>query len=90
MHTGTGTLAASGEDPHGGTIPMPTFARRPSTISSLFPVGIPQNSIVGQERQHISELQFEQIPCTFYILMIFHRRLCYGSKKWRWSIHWMN
>ena len=39
---------------------MPTFARRPSTMSSLFPVDIPQNSTVGQQRQQTSELQFEK------------------------------
>ena len=31
-------------------IPMPTFARRPSAMSSLFPVDIPQNPMVGQQR----------------------------------------
>ena len=37
---GTGTLVARDEDLTRGTIPMPTFARRPSTISSLFLVDI--------------------------------------------------
>ena len=23
-------------------------------------------------------------------VLIFHRTLCYGSMKWRWSIHWKN
>ena len=45
-----------------------------------------------------------QVPYTFFIpmlgrpdsrtnwplVLIFRRKLCYGSKKWRWSIHWMN
>ena len=50
-----------------GTIPMPTFARRPSTTSSLFSVDFPQISMVGQQRQQISELQFDKIftPSTF-------------------------
>ena len=48
----------------GGTIPMPTFARRPSTMRSLFPVDIPQNSMVGQQRQQISELQFDKFSKT--------------------------
>ena len=42
-----------------GTIPMPTFAERPSTMSSKIPVEFPQNSMVGQQRQQISELQFD-------------------------------
>ena len=41
---------------------MPTFARRPSTVGSLFLVDIPQSSMVGQERQQISELQFGKFP----------------------------
>ena len=41
---------------------MPTFARRPSTTSSPLPADIPQNSMVGQQRQQISELQFDKIP----------------------------
>ena len=44
-----------------GTIPMPTFARRPSTMSSLVPVEIPQSSLVGQQRQLISELQYDKV-----------------------------
>ena len=43
-------------------IPMPTFARRPSTMSSVIPVEFPQNSMVGQQRQQISELQFDKFP----------------------------
>ena len=39
---------------------MPTFARRPSTMSSQLLVEIPQNSIFGQQRQQISELQFDK------------------------------
>ena len=38
-----------------GTIPTPTFARRPSTVRSTIPVEFPQNSMVGQQRQQISE-----------------------------------
>ena len=49
---------------------MPTFARRPSTIISLLPVEIPQNSMVGQQRQQISELQFDKFskPQSFLML----------------------
>ena len=49
---------------------MPTFARRPLAISSLFPLDVPQNSMFGQQRQHISKLQFGKFPYTFYILML--------------------
>ena len=39
---------------------MPTFAGRPSTVSSSILVEILQNSMVGQQRQQISELQFDK------------------------------
>ena len=45
-----------------GRIPMPTFATKPSTTSSTMPVEIPQNNMVGQQRQQISELQFDNFP----------------------------
>ena len=61
---GTGTSFARDEERIEGTIPMPTYARRPSTMSSLFPVDVPQNSMVGQRRQQISELQFDKFPTT--------------------------
>ena len=48
---------------------MPTFARRPMTMSSLFPVDIPQNSMVGQQRQQISELQFDKFPTPSSFLL---------------------
>ena len=60
--TGTGFLFTRDDKQTRGTIPMPTFAGRPSTMSSLFQVGIPQSSMVGQQRQHISELQFDKLP----------------------------
>ena len=45
-----------------GRIPMPTFAPRPLTTSSTMSVEFPQNSMVGQQRQQISELQFDRFP----------------------------
>ena len=50
------------------TIPMPTFAGRPSTVSSIIPVEFPHNSMVGQQRQQISELQFDKFltPRSFW------------------------
>ena len=44
------------------TIPMPTFATRPLTTSSAIPVELPPNFMVGQQRQQISELQFDKFP----------------------------
>ena len=54
------------------TIPMPIFARRPSTVSSAIPVGFPQNSMVGQQRQQISDLQFDKFhnPQSFVMWKI--------------------
>ena len=44
--TRSGTLITRDDKQNGGTIPMPTFARRPSTTSSTIPVEFPQNSMV--------------------------------------------
>ena len=41
---------------------MPMFARRPSTMSSSIPVDFSQNSTVGQQRQQMSERQYDKIP----------------------------
>ena len=46
--TGTGTLFTREDEQNRDTIPMPTFAGRPSTMSSLILVEFPQNSMVGQ------------------------------------------
>ena len=58
----TGTSFARDDEQNKGTIPMQMFARRPSTMSSSMPVEILQNSMVGQQRQQISELQFDKFP----------------------------
>ena len=42
-----------------GTISVPTFAPRPLTTSFTIPVELLQNYMVGQQRQQISELQFD-------------------------------
>ena len=70
VHIRTGALVAREEERMGSTIQMPTFARRPSTMSSLFLVDMPQNSMVGQQRQQIWELQFDKFPTpsSFFIL----------------------
>ena len=59
---GTGTSFARDDEQKKGTVPMPMFARRPSTMSSSIPVEIPQNPMFGQQRQKISELQFDKFP----------------------------
>ena len=83
---------------------MPMTARRPSTMNSILPADIPQNSMVVEQRLQISELQFRHIPHTLIVFVLedeiqypgeflFRFSLgspCYGSKKWRWSIQWMN
>ena len=57
----TGTSFTRDEEQHRSTIPMPRFARRPSAMSSLILVEIPQNSLVGQQ---ISELPTPQSFCV--------------------------
>ena len=70
----------------------------------LAPEKNPQNYVADQHRLQISELQFDKFPThsTFFMLedkiqdarikrlpvLISHPTLCYGSKKWRWSIQW--
>ena len=83
-----------------GTIPMPTFAGRPSTMSSSILVEFPQNSFVGQQRPQTSELQFDKFSCpqSFLFWKIrFKNQVTTSSdfpseamlwiKKWRWLIH---
>ena len=55
-----GRTKTSEDRPNQGTIPMPTFATKPLTTSSTMLVDFPQNSMVGQQRQQISELQFDK------------------------------
>ena len=45
-----------------GTIPMPTCALRPLSTSSTIPAELPHNYMVGEQRQQISELQFDKFP----------------------------
>ena len=54
------------------TIPMSTFARRPSTMSSSIPVDLPQNYMVGQQRQQIPKLQFDKFlnPQSLFVWKI--------------------
>ena len=100
VHVCAGTPVARGEDTnwkHNSNVDT-------STMSSLLPVDIPQSSMVGQQRQQISELEFDKLltPRSVFCWKtrfrsqvttcsdFFRRRPCYGSKKWRWSIQCMN
>ena len=62
MPQGRGLFFARDDKQNRHTIPMPTFAGRPSTMSSLMLVEFPQNSMVGQQRQQILELQVDKFP----------------------------
>ena len=72
-HDGTGTSFARDDEQNKGTIPMPMFARRPSTMRSSIPVDILQNPVVGQQRQKISELQIDKFPAP-------HSFLCWNIR----------
>ena len=65
----TGRLVARSEERNRDTVPTPRFARRPSTMNSLFPTegAHPQNYMADQQRLQISELQFDKFttPSTF-------------------------
>ena len=58
----TKTIHTSEDRLNQGTIPMPTFATKPSTTSSTMPMELPQNFLVGQRRHQISKLQFDEVP----------------------------
>ena len=59
-----GDLSRKVKNKLGGTIPMPIFARRPSTMNSFFPAegAYPKNYVADQQRLQISELQFDKFP----------------------------
>ena len=62
-------MAREKDGQHCGTIPMPVFAAKPMITSSERPVDIPQNYVVGQQRQQVSELQFDKFlnPQSFLV-----------------------
>ena len=67
LHAKVKTSLTSEDGQNYGTIPMPIFASRPLTTSSKHPVNFPQNYVVGQQRQQISELQFDKVPQSIII-----------------------
>ena len=58
----TKTIHTSEDRQNQGTSPISTFARRPLTTSATIAVEVPQNCVVGQQRQQISECQFDKFP----------------------------
>ena len=52
----TGRSVAKRKEQTGNTIPIPFFARRPSTMNSFSP------AMVDQQRLHILELHFDKFP----------------------------
>ena len=59
--TGLETLFARDDKQSRDTLPMPTFARRPSTVSSIIHVEFPHNCMVGQQRANFG-IAIRQIP----------------------------
>ena len=79
---------------------MPMFARRPSNTSSSIPVEIQQKPWLDNKdckyrscnstKSLLHILFFSEdtgLRIKWLLVLIFHRTLCYGSAKWRWSIH---
>ena len=56
------TIHTSKDRLNQGTIPKLKFARRPSTMGSIIPVELPQDNMVGHQKQQISELQLVKFP----------------------------
>ena len=48
---------------------MRTLVTKPLTTSSIMPVELPQNYVVVQQRQQMSELQFDKFPNPQSFLM---------------------
>ena len=63
----TGTLVAKGEEQIGSTMPMPSFARKRSTMNFFFPAEGPKNHMADQQRLQFSELHYDKFstPSTF-------------------------
>ena len=62
VQVSTGRPIARGEERIGSTTTMPISERRPSTMNLFLPMESPQNSMAGQQRLQISELQFDKFP----------------------------
>ena len=62
VQVSTGRPVARGEEPIRSTVPMPSFARGPSTMNAFSPAEQPQKSMADQQRLQISELHFDKFP----------------------------
>ena len=77
------TSLTSEEGQNYGTIPMPMLATRTLTISSAIPLELPQNHVVGQQRQQMSELQFDKFPTPASNLGV-ENKIKNTGLKWFW------
>ena len=83
-----------------GTIPMPTFAGRPSTMSYLRWIfsRIPWLDSKGSKYPNCNSsvhynhfyVGIQDSKTKRLFVVDFHRKLCHGSTKWRWSVHSKN
>ena len=60
----TGRPVSKSEEQIRGTMPLPSFARTPSTMNSFFPAEGPQNYMADQERLEISEPHVDKFPTS--------------------------
>ena len=60
VHVSYRATVARSEERIRSTTTMPMSARWPSTMNSFLPAEVPQNSMAGQQRLQISELQFDR------------------------------
>ena len=70
VQNNTGRPVAKSEEQFRGTIPLPSFARIPSTVNSFFPAEGPQNFMADQQRLQISELHVDKFTHTFNVFML--------------------
>ena len=70
MLISTGALVTREEERIGNTIPMPTFASRPSTMRSFSPVDIPQSSMVGTAKTADIGTTILLIPYSTFISVL--------------------
>ena len=82
----TGTLVATGEERIGSTTTMPMSERRPSTMNPLLFVETPRISMAGQQRQQISEVQFDKFTTLFTFFMLENKIQNPGNYMFRFSI----
>ena len=82
---------------------MPTFAGRPLIMSSLIRWNFCRIQWLDGKDIKYRSLQFDKFlhflhsyvgrydsQTKWLLVLIFHRKLRYGSTKWKWLIHWKN